>query len=111
MSMMCPPHSVKIVSTPSFFKALATRCPPETTLASRVFFFSVSSAVVLTGVPETLSTVAFICCLRSKLLLDRAEVAAHSLSASRVHRDGLEYPRDQLRCCVTAAQHRIVASS
>src|SRR3984893_504356 len=47
MSMMCPPHRVKIVSTPSFFSALATRCPPEMTLASRLFRLSVSSAVVV----------------------------------------------------------------
>src|SRR6266542_6343801 len=47
MSMMWPPHSVKIVSTPSLFSAFATRCPPETTFASRVFCFSVSSAVVV----------------------------------------------------------------
>src|SRR3974390_3146944 len=50
MSMMWPPQSVKIVSTPSFLSALATKWPPETTLASRVFCFSVSSAVV---VPRT----------------------------------------------------------
>src|SRR5579875_3902961 len=30
MSMMCPPHSVKIVSIPSARRALATRCPPDT---------------------------------------------------------------------------------
>src|SRR6266436_6831261 len=47
MSMMCPPHRVKIVSTPSFFSALATKCPPEMTLASRVLRLSVSSAVVV----------------------------------------------------------------
>ena len=29
MSMMWPPHRVKIVSTPSAFSAFATRCPPE----------------------------------------------------------------------------------
>src|SRR5713101_5913458 len=29
MSMMCPPHRVKITSTPSAFNALATRWPPE----------------------------------------------------------------------------------
>src|ERR1700679_1547588 len=44
--MMCPPHRVKMVSTPSFFSALATRWPPEITLASRIFRCSVSSAVV-----------------------------------------------------------------
>src|SRR5437016_9723851 len=47
MSMMCPPHRVKIVSTPSFLSALATRCPPEMTLASRLLRLSVSSAVVV----------------------------------------------------------------
>src|SRR4029077_1983893 len=47
MSMMCPPHRVKTVSTPSFFSALATRCPPEITLASRDLRLSVSSAVVV----------------------------------------------------------------
>src|SRR3954470_169087 len=29
MSMMCPPHRVKIVWTPSAFRAFATRWPPE----------------------------------------------------------------------------------
>src|SRR2546423_8450886 len=47
MSMMCPPHRVKMVSTPSFFSALATRCPPEMTSALRLFRLSVSSAVVV----------------------------------------------------------------
>src|SRR5882762_6989256 len=47
MSMTWPPHRVKIVSTPSFLSALATKCPPEMTLASRVFRLSVSSAVVV----------------------------------------------------------------
>src|SRR3569623_1885461 len=47
MSMMWPPHSEKIVSTPSFLSAFATRWPPETTPALRVFCLSVSSAVVL----------------------------------------------------------------
>src|SRR6516162_9067529 len=47
MSMMWPPQSVKIVSTPSFFSALATRWPPETTSASRLLRLSVSSAVVV----------------------------------------------------------------
>src|SRR5215472_17796335 len=46
MSMMCPPQRVKIVSTPSFFSALATRWPPEMTSASRLLRLSVSSAVV-----------------------------------------------------------------
>src|SRR6185312_2768358 len=58
MSMMCPPQSVKIVSTPSFFRAFATRCPPETTLASRLFCWRVSSAVVLRWVG--VSTVAIL---------------------------------------------------
>src|SRR5271165_1207421 len=53
MSMMCPPHSVKIVSTPSLLSALATRCPPDTTLASRLFCCSVSSAVVDAGRSRT----------------------------------------------------------
>src|SRR3982074_2040936 len=44
--MMCPPQSVKIVSTPSFFSALATRWPPEATPASRLFLCRVSSAVL-----------------------------------------------------------------
>src|SRR5579872_5455281 len=51
--MMCPPHSVKMVSTPSFFSAFATRCPPETTPASRLFFCRVSSAVVVAGLDGT----------------------------------------------------------
>src|SRR5918996_5890965 len=46
MSMIWPPHSVKIVSTPSFFRALAARWPPEMTLASVLRCFSVSVAVV-----------------------------------------------------------------
>src|ERR1700741_2447585 len=44
--MMCPPHRVKIVSTPSFFSALATRWPPETTPASRLLRCRGSSAVL-----------------------------------------------------------------
>src|SRR5271170_2740075 len=48
--MMWPPQSVKMVSTPSFLSALATRWPPEITLASRLLRCRVSSAVVaLTG--------------------------------------------------------------
>src|SRR5579863_8811110 len=46
MSMMWPPHRVKIVSTPSFLRAFATRWPPETSVASLLFGRSVSSAVV-----------------------------------------------------------------
>ncbi len=42
MSMIWPPHSVKIVSTPSFFSALATRWPPEMTPASLLYLASVS---------------------------------------------------------------------
>src|SRR6516225_9593151 len=45
MSMMCPPHSVKMVSTPSFLRALATRWPPETTLGSALLRARVSWAV------------------------------------------------------------------
>src|ERR1017187_4534987 len=44
--MMWPPQRVKIVSTPSLLSALATKWPPEMTPASRLFFCSVSSAVV-----------------------------------------------------------------
>src|SRR5579863_4937081 len=47
--MMWPPQRVKMVSTPSFFSALATKCPPDTTLASRLFRCRVSSAVVALG--------------------------------------------------------------
>src|SRR5258705_4631600 len=57
MWMMSPPQSVKIVSTPSLFSALATRWPPETTLASRVLRFSVSSAVVDAGAAGALIAV------------------------------------------------------
>src|SRR3954466_6379740 len=46
MSMIWPPQRVKIVSTPSFFSAFATRWPPEATPASRLFRRRVSSAVV-----------------------------------------------------------------
>src|ERR1700730_2295047 len=49
MSMMWPPHSVKIVSTPSFLSALATSLPPEITLPTLFFCFSVSSAVDVTA--------------------------------------------------------------
>src|ERR1700757_4612069 len=45
MSIMCPPHSVKIVSTPSFLRALATRCPPETMSGSALLRANVSWAV------------------------------------------------------------------
>src|ERR1700712_1760169 len=47
MSMIWPPHRVKIVSTPSAFSALATRWPPDSTLPSRRFCASVSSAVLV----------------------------------------------------------------
>src|ERR1700689_2458389 len=50
MSMMWPPHNVKIVSTPSFLSAFATRCPPETTAASRLLGCKVLSAVVVAAV-------------------------------------------------------------
>src|SRR3954451_19855347 len=46
MSMIWPPQRVKIVSTPSFFSAFATRWPPEATPACRLFRCRVSSAVV-----------------------------------------------------------------
>src|SRR5207253_9677879 len=58
MSMMCPPHRVKIVSTPSFLRALATMCPPEMTSASRVFRLSVSSAVVVARLSVVLVAVS-----------------------------------------------------
>src|SRR5580700_1568290 len=58
MSMMCPPHRVKMVSTPSFFRALATRCPPEMTSASRLLRLSVSSAVVVPLVSAILGAVS-----------------------------------------------------
>src|SRR6266403_5029166 len=47
--MMWPPHSVKILSTPSFLSALATSRPPEITWPALFFCFSVSSAVVVTA--------------------------------------------------------------
>src|ERR1700733_13408845 len=50
MSMMWPPHNVKMVSTPSFLSAFATRWPPETTAASRLLGCKVLSAVVVAGV-------------------------------------------------------------
>src|ERR1700722_4690655 len=49
MSMMWPPQSVKIVSTPSFLSARATRWPPDIRAASLLFGRSVSSAVVGVG--------------------------------------------------------------
>src|SRR5918994_1726312 len=54
MSMMCPPHSVKMVSTPSFFRALATRCPPEirSSVASSLVVWSPLSAMVALLTPE-----------------------------------------------------------
>src|SRR3954451_398592 len=47
--MMWPPHRVKMVSTPSLLRALATSRPPETTSASRLFLCSVSVAVDMIG--------------------------------------------------------------
>src|SRR5713226_3202878 len=47
MSMMWPPHSVKMTSTPSFLSALATRLPPEI-LALSVTVFGASVGVTLT---------------------------------------------------------------
>src|SRR6266851_8048349 len=47
MSMMWPPHSVKMTSTPSFLSALATRLPPEI-LALSVTVFRASVGVTLT---------------------------------------------------------------
>src|ERR687898_2776020 len=52
MSMMWPPHSVKIVSTPSFLSALAARWPPEMTLASVLLRCRVSVAVLDMISPE-----------------------------------------------------------
>src|SRR5438132_156493 len=60
MSMMWPPQSVKMVSTPSFFRALATRWPPEMTLVSRLLRLSVSSAVVVLRVSAGLVAVSCI---------------------------------------------------
>src|SRR5947209_18706408 len=34
MSMMCPPHRVKMASIPSALRARATRCPPLTVRAA-----------------------------------------------------------------------------
>src|SRR5215831_4295736 len=65
MSMMWPPQRVKIVSTPSDFSALATRCPPETMLGSALLRASVSSAVVLTGF-------AFVAASAMGILLNRS---------------------------------------
>src|SRR4029077_1065411 len=62
MSMICPPHSVKMVSTPSALRALATRWPPEMTFASRLFCCSVSSAVLRAsalGLPSGFSVIFF----------------------------------------------------
>src|SRR5882757_7477638 len=61
MSMMWPPHSVKIVSTPSFFSARATRCPPEITSALRDFCLSVSSAVPAVGRVSMTVDIALLC--------------------------------------------------
>src|ERR1700747_3713097 len=58
--MMWPPQSVKIVSTPSFFRALATRWPPEMTSASRLLRLSVSSAVVVVLLSAGLGAVSSI---------------------------------------------------
>src|SRR5579859_709296 len=60
MSMMWPPQSVKMVSTPSFFRALATKWPPEITFASRLLRCRVSSAVVALGGLEVGFTVAIV---------------------------------------------------
>src|SRR2546427_12837999 len=58
MSMMWPPQSVKMVSTPSFFRALATRWPPEMTPVSRLLRLSVSSAVLVLRVSAGLVAVS-----------------------------------------------------
>src|SRR3989304_3928098 len=50
MSMMWPPHSVKIASIPSFFSALATRWPPEMVSAGSSVgrsFFAASAMFIL----------------------------------------------------------------
>src|SRR5947208_2168150 len=47
MSMIWPPHRVKIVSTPSALRALATSRPPETMFASLLLRLSVSPAVLV----------------------------------------------------------------
>src|SRR5919106_5457225 len=51
---MCPPQSVKIVSTPSFFRALAARWPPEMTTVSVLFLWRVSVAVVVMARPSSI---------------------------------------------------------
>ena len=49
-----------MVSTPSFLSAAATKCPPETTLWSRLFRANVSSAVLDVCLSvETLAMYAF----------------------------------------------------
>src|SRR5665213_329438 len=59
MSMIWPPQSVKMVSTPSFLSALATKCPPETSAASWLLGRSVSSAVVAIGICDNALGTAF----------------------------------------------------
>src|SRR5258706_16383942 len=66
MSMIWPPHSVKIVSTPSFFSARATRCPPEITSALRDFCLSVSSAVLAAGRLSMTEDIALLPFLRQR---------------------------------------------
>jgi hypothetical protein len=47
MSMMCPPHRVKITSIPSAFSAFATKWPPEIISGSRTVSEGVLSGAVL----------------------------------------------------------------
>src|SRR5262245_24855347 len=49
MSMMWPPQRVKITSTPSFFRARATRCPPEMVPSLSVTSFPQSRPYVAAG--------------------------------------------------------------
>src|SRR3954469_25053532 len=57
MSMMCPPHRVKIVWTPSAFRAFATRWPPEMVAPAAVVSpapdATVAPAAPLRAVPGT----------------------------------------------------------
>src|SRR6266851_7105936 len=82
MSMMWPPHSVKMTSTPSFLSALATRLPPE------ILALSVRASVGVTltvPVPDIL--------LLPRQLLDRA-VAEHRRECANRMRARFESVRE-----------------
>src|SRR3954451_24258359 len=57
MSMMCPPHKVKMVSTPSALRAFATRWPPDISAGAGSAPF-VARALSPAVVPVVVSAIA-----------------------------------------------------